>query len=511
MQQQSLIFYTYWPVSFTRKTIKMDKAILYIRVSTDEQADKGYSQRHQQEMLEKYCQQQGITIVRSVFEDHSAKSFKRPGWNGMLQKLNSRKSAPVNLILFTKWDRFSRNAADAYQMIAILRKLGIEPQAIEQPLDLSVPENKMMLAFYLAAPEVENDRRALNIFFGIRRAKKEGRWTNGAPIGYLNKNTENGRKYICIDPIQGKLMTEGFEELARARYNIDQVWKLLKKKGLRCQRNNFHTAIRNPVYCGKILVPAFKDEPLQLVKGQHENLITAELFDEVQYILDGRKKKQLTTIVTRGELPLRGFLICPRCCRMLTGSASKGRNVHYHYYHCSSHCGERQRADSINELFIGFLKKFRPNPAYYHLFKQILIDSTSYFTANERSQTENLKAQVNSMEIKINQAKALMVAGDIEIADFMKIKTELEPKFTALQQQLAQHDDPLDKVKQKMEKLENHLLKVGSIYSSASIEAKRVLLAYLFPTNLSFQEGNFQFSALAPALKIVYKNLPKNT
>jgi len=53
-------------------------------------------------------------------------------------------------VLFLKWDRFSRNAGDAYFMINVLRKLGVEPQAIEQPLDLSIPENKMMLAFYLA-------------------------------------------------------------------------------------------------------------------------------------------------------------------------------------------------------------------------------------------------------------------------------------------------------------------------------------------------------------------------
>jgi site-specific DNA recombinase len=50
-------------------------------------------------------------------------------------------------------------------MISILRKINVDPQAIEQPLDLSIPENKMMLAFYLAAPEVENDRRALNVIF----------------------------------------------------------------------------------------------------------------------------------------------------------------------------------------------------------------------------------------------------------------------------------------------------------------------------------------------------------
>lgn len=59
-------------------------------------------------------------------------------------------------------------------MINQLRDLNAEPQAIEQPLDLSIPENKMMLAFYLAAPEVENDRRALNVFYGMRRAKKKG-------------------------------------------------------------------------------------------------------------------------------------------------------------------------------------------------------------------------------------------------------------------------------------------------------------------------------------------------
>jgi site-specific DNA recombinase len=81
-------------------------------------------------------------------------------------------------------------------MINTLRKLGVEPQAIEQPLDLTIPENKMMPAFYLAAPEVENDRRALNVVHGMRRAKKEGRPMGIAPIGYANRIDESGRKYI---------------------------------------------------------------------------------------------------------------------------------------------------------------------------------------------------------------------------------------------------------------------------------------------------------------------------
>lgn len=82
-------------------------------------------------------------------------------------------------------------------MISILTKLGVELQAVEQPLNLSIPENKMMLAIYLAAPEVENDRRALNTFYGTHRARKEGRLIEKAPFGYINRSKEDGRKYIA--------------------------------------------------------------------------------------------------------------------------------------------------------------------------------------------------------------------------------------------------------------------------------------------------------------------------
>lgn len=79
-------------------------------------------------------------------------------------------------------------------MIASLKKLCVEPQAEEQPLDMNVPENKMILAVYLTAPEIENDRWGMNTKAGIRQAKKEGRWMGKAPIGYINKIAENGKR-----------------------------------------------------------------------------------------------------------------------------------------------------------------------------------------------------------------------------------------------------------------------------------------------------------------------------
>src|ERR1051325_4013373 len=119
-------------------------------------------------------------------------------------------------------------------MISILRRLGIEPQSVEQSLDLSVPENKMMLAFYLAAPEVENDRRALNTFHGMRRAKKEGRWMGTAPLGYINKISEDGHKFIAPKEPEASLLKWAFQQLANGTLAADQVRKEVNKKGLKC-------------------------------------------------------------------------------------------------------------------------------------------------------------------------------------------------------------------------------------------------------------------------------------
>src|SRR5438309_632797 len=90
---------------------KMKKAYLYIRVSTDEQADTGYSQRSQDEMLRRYCDINNIAVVEAFFEDHSAKNFNRPQFTRLLTGLR-KKRGQADLILFTKWDRFSRNAGD---------------------------------------------------------------------------------------------------------------------------------------------------------------------------------------------------------------------------------------------------------------------------------------------------------------------------------------------------------------------------------------------------------------
>jgi site-specific DNA recombinase len=116
-------------------------------------------------------------------------------------------------------------------MIKLLRQFGIESRAIEQPLDLSISENKMMLAVYLTTPESENDRMSLNVKEGLRQARKEGRWM-GRPILICNKTTEFGTKYIVLSQPQASLMKCAFEKLAEGRYSVAEVWRMARERGL---------------------------------------------------------------------------------------------------------------------------------------------------------------------------------------------------------------------------------------------------------------------------------------
>jgi site-specific DNA recombinase len=415
----------------------MKIADLYVRVSTDEQADKGYSIRSQEEVLRKYCGIQQITVRNVIYEDFSAKTFIRPAWTNMLSKYKKVKRAPIDLLLFTKWDRFSRNAGDAYQMINMLRKIGIDPQAVEQPLDLSIPENKMMLAFYLAAPEVENDRRALNTFYGMRRARKEGRYLTTGPYGYVNRTTEAGQKTIIPFEPKAANIRWAFEQVAGGLLHIDGVRQELNKRGLMCSKSNFYTLLRNPTYCGKIVVPEYRDEPRQLVKGQHEPIISEALFYNVQDVLDGKKRVQFVKTTTDDNLPLRGFLICHKCGKIMTGSASKGRHSYYYYYHCTSSCGARFKAPEANSTFVAELQKFVPHKGVADVFKMVVKDIYNQYHGYEKNGKKELLSQIQMENDRLGKARSLLLDGAIDPVDYKTIKQECETKLYSLEAKLT--------------------------------------------------------------------------
>ncbi len=487
-------------------------ADLYIRVSTDEQADKGYSQRDQEERLRKFCELQKIIIRKVIREDHSAKTFNRPEWTKLLADLKKRRGQ-VDCVLFTKWDRFSRNAGDAYQMIGTLRKLEVEPQAIEQPLDLSVPENKMMLAFYLAAPEVENDRRALNVLHGMRRARKEGRWMGVAPLGFVNKITEDGKKYIAPKEPEAGIMKWAFTSLLTGQYTVLQLFKEAKAKGLKVCRSNFWNLLRNPVYCGKVFVGPYKDESARFVPGLHQPIISESLFYDVQDYLDGKKKNYRTKVGSQEILQLRGYLLCPKCGKLLTGSASKGNGGQYYYYHCVSSCGARFKAENANDLFCRELRKYIPRPGMEKAYAHVL---NAAYKARTKTQREDIKAigdQIEAANLEVVRGRKLLLKEEIDGQDFREIKRENEQKIDMLEAKLIEMTSVATNIEPLLEKAVSNLAHLDILYKEGDVKRKRMIIGSIYPEKLTFDGFQYRTTRVNEAVELIYtldKGFTKN-
>lgn len=474
-------------------------AILYIRVSTDEQAEKGYSLKHQEERLRQYCDFQNIEVLAVYREDHSAKNFERPEFTKLLTFLKKSKGA-ADLLLFLKWDRFSRNAGDAYGMINQLGRLGVEPQAIEQPLDLDIPENKIMLAFYLAAPEVENDRRSLNTIAGMRRAMKDGRHVTLAPKGYRNARNEIN-KPIIVSSADAELVCWVFEEVAKGIRTINDVWREARKKGLNSCKNQIWNMLRNPVYCGEIFIPAYKDEPEMLVKASHEPLITKELFYEVQDVLHGRKRKFPSKKKPVKELPLRGFLDCRKCGGRISGSASKGNGGRYFYYHCSKGCNERFKAELANSEIEKYLQKISLNRGGIAALKRALMDYAKDSSVDKATTIKQINQEIEKNQERLSKAQAMLFDGEIEASDYRDAKNRYEPLILKLERrkkELGTLDQNLPEI---IHFAEDFFTNLSKYFAEADLTAKRQLIGSVFPEKLVFDEKTFRTIKVLPTIE----------
>lgn len=485
----------------------MKTADLYIRVSTDEQAEKGFSVKYQEDVLRRHCLVNSIQIQNAYFEDFPARNFKRPTWSSLLMSYKTHKANRPDYVLFTKWDRFSRNIAEAYLMIKKLRDINVIPQAIEQPLDICIPENKVILAIYLITPELENDIRSLNVKEKMQKARAMGRWMGSAPIGYRNTQSATGEKYIATQEPEATLMREAFEQVSLGLFSIREIHRMAVKKGLVCSLNNFCQALRNPVYCGKIIVDR-KQAILQMANGKHEKIISQLLFDKVQDVLKNKSRKitNASKKIANEMLPFRGFLYCPRCFQKLTGSRSKRRTNWYFYYHFN--CGFRIRTEKVHNSFISIIKSLKPNAEYNALFQSILrknYKASSFLTMISQHRTIE---KIEELGDHMITARSLLLSRDIDAPEFYKLKKECQIKTGMLKRKIDNASISLKLWEGRLDAMSEALSSLDYIYENANIDQKRRLIALLFRNPILWNENCFR-NLLENSVKIIYNHLIK--
>lgn len=169
---------------------------------------------------------------------------------------------------------------------------------------------------------------------------------------------------------------------------------------------------------------AYKKEQTFYADGQHEPIISEALFYEVQDFLNGNKKTYRTKFGSQEIFQLRGFLICPKCNKLLTGSTSKGRNGKYNYYHCSSKCGVRFKSENANELFVRELKKYVPAHKMINIYSQVI--NSAYLTRSKehRAGIQSLKLEVDKVNTKLAKSRDLLLTSALDAAEYKEIKSQ---------------------------------------------------------------------------------------
>jgi site-specific DNA recombinase len=463
------------------------RAALMSRVSSDEQA-KGYSLDIQTESLEKYCERYDIEIAYSFREDHSAKNFDRPAFKEFYEYAKKNKGK-IDLLLFTSWDRFSRNMEDAYAVIRQLKKLGITVLAIEQPIDLSIPENKLILAMYLTIPEVDNDRRSIKVRGGMRAAMKAGRWCSSAPYGYKNTRDEDNRPLI-VPNHQWKDIRWAFEQVSQGIAQ-SEVIRELNKRGCMIQKTRMSITLRNPVYIGKIAIAADDKEPFQMIEAVHEAIVPEGLFYAVQNVLNGNSSKKRITSSTKSDvLPLRGILKCSKCGGKLTGSRSRGRRgTRYAYYHCN-HCGnERYRAESVNDLVSEVLNEFKFKSEIDVVFKKIVEEQLNGGEVQRKARASKVLAAIRKQEERIERLQDSLADGLLSSEDYLSMKGRYSSEHDRLKKEYQVLNGQVGDKRNLLKTAMNRMQQLGDHYQKANATNKLRLLSSIFPEMIEF-DGN---------------------
>jgi DNA invertase Pin-like site-specific DNA recombinase len=472
----------------------MKNFIIYTRVSTEEQKEKGFSLRHQKEQLENYCNQNGYNILCHFEDDYSAKNFSaRPEFQKLLRyaKANQNK---VDTLLFLKWDRFSRNIEAAYRMIREFKEMGIEVNSMEQPLDLSQPDSKVLLAVYLVIPEIENDKNSMRTIDSMRKAKKEGCFTGVAPKGYLHTRTTEGKSTLLPDPQIAPLIEGAFDMYAQGIYSAEEVRQKYLPLGLKISRNGFLSLLKNPTYMGKIYIKPYKNEEEMLVEGLHPALVDSETFEKVQLILKGKYKpptKTLTEIDT--ELPLRGFLICSTCKKTLTGSGSKGRDGKntYFYYHCTRYCNERHKAREVNGLFEKMLETLKIDEDCEAVYKSLLEQRFEDNHTNKQTMITSLHREQENLHKRLETAEDHLFEKQIDVSTFNTMKQRIDMRLMEIKSELKsmqKHDRFFEK---HLKEGISFLGGVDTVYKTGATDIKRKIIKTIFCDKLTFHDHYF--------------------
>ncbi len=494
-----------------KSNLKSDETnvIIYCRVSTDEQRQ-GTSVDVQEERLKAYCTYKGYNIINmpefcDCKEDESAKTFdKRPVMQSILKYIRKNRGK-VQKLLFLRWNRFSRDLFSATDAVRELLDLGVEPNAIEEELNFESSSWPVLLGAYIGIAQSDNIARSKATIDGIRGTLKSGKCSNKAPRGYKNVRESKHNCYVIIDEAKAAPIRKAFEELANGVISASYA---RKKYCPNIPESTFLGMLRNPFYMGKIRVPAYKDEPEELVQGQHEALISEEVFYKVQDVLDGKKKsKPKLEKAINPDLFLRKYIVCPKCGHAFTGSRSKGNGGYYTYYNCCEDAKHmRVRAEDANEAFAQYVGCLKPNEAVLRLYEAVLLDVQGCAKREIRNEIEALQEQLRDKRKQIEDAEDMLITDRTHSDRYARILERYEKEAQELESRIALLETGnRGNIEPKLDYAISLINNLDKYIRDAPVEVKLKLIGSIFDDKIEFDGKTYRTKSYNKVLDLIYQ------
>lgn len=302
------------------------RAALYVRVSTDEQAQKGTSLGTQEDNLRSYCERERMEIADVYRDDgYSGGTLDRPELQRMLADARAKR---FDLVLTTKTDRLSRSIPQVVRLVLEdLEKLGIGYRSITEPFDTVSPAGRMFFVQLASFADFERASIRERSKAGKQKAAVLGKMMHAVrPWGY----TRDSQGFWAFHQDEAKLYHEMVrmileKESTRTIALKFNVRGTLARYGGKWKAGTVHGILTNPIYkgTGRYSAEVFKVPPL----------VSVARWDRVQEVLTANQKKTLRKRCSHFSL-LRGLVRCGRCGRnyyAVAKSASHGSN-----YRCAS-------------------------------------------------------------------------------------------------------------------------------------------------------------------------------
>lgn len=309
--------------------MKIVNVAIYCRVSTEEQKKFGISVKDQQDSLTRYCEQNDLKIYDYYIDEgvSAATISKRKEFVRLLRDLDN-----IDLIIFTKLDRFSRNVRDANNILVELDAHNTAFRAIdEDDIDTSTADGRFIfnLKVNLAEHEKNKDSERINRINTYKYNIAKTVCTGQAPYGY--KISEE--KKLIVDEEKAKNIIALFEYYAKTN-NLNETANWFR---INCENKSTYSIkkyLRNSAYVGKFV----RKKTNEIIDDYSPRIMSDELFNDVQKLIkvNVKKSKANPNSKKHNEIPyiFSGLLICQECGHILSGKTNSNSK---HYYNCRYH------------------------------------------------------------------------------------------------------------------------------------------------------------------------------